>query len=136
MMKFISLKNFLRWLVCIGAYWVGIILYPYSFYYQNVFTPKMTLLQTLILLGTFVVAGSLLWLIYGSIHRIGKYIGMERNLILYFLYHFAIGAIYALVVDRILVPFRIEPNEMYLLLGFFPAMLYSVIYSYERSHNR
>lgn len=134
MKRIFTVRDLLRWLTCIGSFITSMILYPYNFYYQRVYLPEMTLTQIVILVGAYIAIGTVMWLAMNLFFLLGKRIGMKKNLIFYFLYSFCFFTLFSFAVDAALPMFDIEPNEMYLLLGFFPSMLYSVIYSYERSH--
>ncbi len=136
MKELFKLRTILCWIICVGAYWVSAFLYPYNFYYQDTYVPAMTFLQILILLGITVVLGTGMHLLMQGICAVGKWIGMKKNLVLYFLYYFVICGLFAYGTD-VLIPFiKIEPFWMYLLLGFLPAMLCSIIYSYHMSHRK
>lgn len=136
MKELFKLRTILCWIVCVGAYWVTAILYPYNFYYQGTYIPQMSLVQVLIFAGITVVLGTLMHLLMQIICAVGKYIGMKKNLILYFLYYFAFCSLFAFGTDKLYTPIKIEPNLLYLLLGFFPAMLCSIIYSYHASQKK
>ncbi len=136
MKDFFKLRTILCWIICVGAYWVSALLYPYNFYYQETYAPNMTFVQLLILIGITALLGTGMHLIMYFIGLVGKYIGMKKNLALYFLYHFVLCGAYAFATDYFLDIIKIEPFWLYLLLGFFPATLCSIVYSYHRSHRR
>ncbi len=136
MKDFFKLRTILCWIICVGAYWVSALLYPYNFYYQETYAPNMTFVQLLILIGITALLGTGMHLMMYFIGLVGKYIGMKKNLALYFLYYFVFCGAYAFATDYFLDIIKIEPFWLYLLLGFFPAMLCSIVYSYHRSHRR
>jgi len=134
MKKFFKLPSLLRWIICIGTYWVTAVLYPYNFYYQETYIPKMSFVQVLILAGITAMLGTLMYLMLQILNGVGKWIGMKKNLILYFLYHMVFCTGFAYLTDYFYDPIKIEPLQLYLLLGFFPAMLCSIVFSYQVSH--
>lgn len=136
MKELFKLRTILCWIVCIGSYWLSAALYPYNFYYMDTYLPQMSILQILMMMGITVVLGTVLHLILQGFKAVGKYIGMKKNLVFYFLYYFVICGLYAYGSDLLLSAIRIEPFWMYLLLGFLPAMLCSIIYSYHMSHKK
>ena len=134
MKELFKLRNILCWIICVGAYWITALLYPYNFYYQQTFLPAASFVQILLFMGITVVLGTVMHLLMQGVGAIGKYIGMKKNLLLYILYYFVICTLYAFGTDKLLSAIKIEPFGIYLLLGFFPAMLCSIIYSYHVSH--
>lgn len=134
MKELFKLRTILCWIICVGAYWITAVLYPYNFYYRQTFLPAMSVVQILIFLGITVVLGTVMHLLIQGLNSIGKYIGMKKNLLLYFLYCFGACSLFAFGSDKLLSAIKIEPFGIYLLLGFFPAMLCSIIYSYHVSH--
>ena len=136
MKKLFKMRTFLCWIVCIVAYWLTALLYPYNFYYQETFVPAMNFLEILIFMGITAGLGTVMFLIMQGVGAIGKYIGMKKNLILYFLYYIVICSAFAFGTDKLLTVITIEPFGIYLLVGFLPAMLCSIIYSYHRSHRK
>lgn len=136
MKELFKLRTILCWIICIGSYWVTAILYPYNFYYQETYIPEMSFVQILILLGITVVLGTVMHLMMQGVGAIGKYIGMKKNLAFYFLYYFVLCSLFTFGTDKLLTAIKIEPFWLYLLLGFFPAMLCSIVYSYHMSHRK
>ncbi len=136
MKKFFKLRTMLCWIVCVMAYWFTALLYPYNFYYRTTFLPQMSFLQILLFAGITLLLGTVMFLIMQGVGAVGRYIGMKKNLIFYFLYYFVICTAYAWGTDKLLDAVKIEPNGIYLLIGFLPAMLCSIIYSYHRSHRK
>ncbi|MBO5214294.1 MAG: hypothetical protein J6B86_05945 [Clostridia bacterium] len=134
MKELFKLRNILCWIICVGAYWITALLYPYNFYYQQTYLPAASFVQILIFMGITVVLGTVMYLLMQGVGAIGKYIGMKKNLLLYILYYFVICSLFAFGSDKLLSAIKIEPFGIYLLLGFFPAMLCSIIYSYHVSH--
>ncbi len=134
MKELFKLRTILCWIICVGAYWITAILYPYNFYYHETYIPEMNFVQILIFAGITVVLGTVMHLLMQGIGAVGKYIGMRKNLLLYFLYYFVICSAFAFGTDKLLSAIKIEPFGIYLLLGFLPAMLCSIIYSYHVSH--
>ena len=96
----------------------------------------MTFLQLLILMGITAALGTVMHFLLLGLCALGKWIGMKKSLILYFLYEFILCTLYAFVTDWALDFIKIEPIQLYLLLGFFPAMLCSIVYSYHVSHKK
>lgn len=136
MKELFKLRTILCWIICVGSYWLSAVLYPYNFYYADTYLPDMSFLQILMMMGITVVLGTGMHLIMQGVKAAGKYIGMKKNLLLYFLYYFVICGLYSYGTDLLLPAIRIEPFWMYLLLGFLPAMLCSIIYSYHMSHKK
>lgn len=136
MKELFKLRTILCWIICVGAYWLTAILYPYNFYYQDTYIPAMSLVQILLFMGITVVLGTVMHLLMQGVVAVGKYIGMKKNLLLYFLYYFVICSTFAFGTDKLLSAIKIEPFGIYLLLGFLPAMLCSIIYSYHMSHRK
>ena len=134
MKKLFNLKTLLYWLVCIGTYLMTAALYPYNFYLLDVYTPKMTFLQLLTWAGIMIGLGTVMFLLLMGLNAIGKWIAMKKNLILYFLYTFVFCTAYTFGTDYFLDIIKIEPHQLFLLLGFFPALLFSIIYSYYATH--
>ncbi|MBO5247771.1 MAG: hypothetical protein J6B54_00545 [Clostridia bacterium] len=134
MKELFKLRTILCWIATIGAYWLTALLFPYNFYYQDTFIPAMSLAEILIFGGITAGLGTVMHLLMQGVSALGKYIGMKKNLILYFAYYFAICSLFAWGSDQCLSFIKIEPFGIYLLLGFFPAMLCSIIYSYHVSH--
>ena len=131
-----KLRPFLRWAICIGSYWITALVYPYNFYYGDNSLPHMGITEILVFFALMAVLGTVLHGLLLLLEWIGKHIGLYKNLIFYFLYHFAICSLFSLGVDQ-LVPFvRIQPLLLHLLMGFFPAMLCSILQSYHASHKR
>ncbi len=129
-----KLRTFLCWIVSIGGYWVTAVLYPYNFYYQETYIPDMTFLQVLTFAGITLLLGTAMHLLMQGVCAAGKYIGMKKNLLLYFAYYFVLCTLFAYATDKALSFIKIEPFGIYILIGFLPAMLCSIIYSYHVSH--
>ena len=136
MKNLFKIRTLLLWIICIGSYWVSAVLYPYNFYYQDSYLPGMPFPKILAMMGITLVLGTVLYVLLLGLNAIGKYIGMKKNLLLYALYHFAFCSLFAFGADKLLTVIKIEPFGLYLLLGVFPAVLYSIIYSYHVSHSK
>lgn len=134
MNKHLASKLFLRLLICVGSYWISAILYPYNFYCDETSLPFMKFLLLLKFFGLATVAGAITWIILLGLDALGGKIGITKNLIFFFLYHFVFCTALPWAQVTWLKLIDIQPNEMFLLLGFIPALLYSIVYSYERSH--
>ncbi len=134
MKELFKLRTILCWIICIGSYWVTAALYPYNFYYGESYIPEMTFVELLILMGITALLGTGMHLLMQLVCALGKWIGMKKNLVFYFLYHFVICSLFAFTTDKLIAVIKIEPDWLYLLLGFFPAVLCSIVYSYHVSH--
>ncbi len=128
------MRILLCWVVCILGYWLTALLYPYNFYCQETYLPKASILQILLFAGITFILGTILFLIMRGLDAVGRFIGMKKNLILYFSYNFVLCSAYAWGTDKLLDIIKIEPFGIYLLLGLFPSILCSIIYSYHVSH--
>ena len=131
------LRILLRWIVSVGSFWISIMLFPYDFYclgYSEP-TPFMSFGQVMALLGLTALAGTGIFCLLLLLKLIGKWIGMYRHLILLFIYHYVICSGCSYLFVHLTGWIDIQPSEMYALLGFIPALLYSIIYSYERSRH-
>ncbi len=136
MKEMFQLRTILCWIICVGSYWLTGLLYPYNFYYQDTYVPSMSFLEILTLMGIMVVLGTVMHLIMQGVCAVGKYIGMKKNLLLYFLYYLVICSLFAFGTDRLLPFLKIEPWGLYLLIGILPAMLCSIVYSYHVSRSK
>lgn len=134
MKKIFNFRIILCWIICIGTYWVTAFVYPHSCYYNDARFAYMNLTQILVYLGITVIYGTVMFFLLLGLDAIGRYIGMKHNLLLYFLYHFVFCTAFAFVTDKLYQPLMLSPYWIYLLIGFFPATMYSVIYSYHASH--
>lgn len=137
MKKFFSFYNLLRWAICVACFWIVAYVYPHNCYLNDVRFAFMSLTEKLAYGGVTAVLGTILYLILSGVHLIGGKIGMKKNLALYFLYHFALSALFTWGADAALGFFKLSPPVwIYLLIGFFMALLYSVVYSYHVSHKK
>ena len=131
-----KLRPFLRWAICIGSYWVTALVYPYNFYYKGTSLSHLGIVEILVFFALMAGLGTVLHGLLLLLEWIGKHIGLYKNLIFYFLYHFAICALFSLSVDQLMPFVNIEPLLLHLLMGFFPAMLCSILQSYHASHKK
>ena len=136
MKSFFRMSTFLHWATCVAAFWVTTIMYPFSVYYHEDRVPFLGIKEIAILAGITFLLGTVMFLLLQLVGWIGGYIGFKCNLIIYFLYHFILCGGYAVGVDYLFEFIHFSPYWIYLLIGFFPAALCSVIHSYHVSHHR
>ena len=136
MKKWFKPVELLYWLSCIATFWITAIMYPFNVYLKEDNVPFLSFTRLLILAGILLALGSVMYLILAAVGAIGKHIGLKKNLIVFFLYHFLLCAGFSIGVDLLFTFVTFSPYWIYLLLGFIPATLCSIIYSYDVSHHR
>ena len=135
MKNFFKLSTLFYWLTCVATFWVTAIMYPFNVYYGEDRVPFLSLLEILELAGILLALGTVMFLVLQIVGLIGKPIGLKKNLITFFLYHFILCTAFGMGTDYLLDFIHLAPHWIYLLIGFFPACLCSIIFSYDVSHH-
>lgn len=136
MKKWFKPSSLLYWLSCVAAFWITAIMYPFNVYLKKDNVPFMEFKEILILAGILFLLGTAMYLLLELIGAVGKLIGLKKNLIVFFLYHFIFCSGYAVGIDLLFDFVRFSPYWIYLLIGFIPAVLCAIIRSYDVSHHR
>ena len=134
MKTFFKIPTLLYYLSCVGSFWITTVMYPYSVYYYEDSAPFLSILGWLKLAGIGAILGTVLFIILSLLSIAGKPLGLHKNLIVYFFFHFAICSAFSVGVDFLFDFIGFSPYWIYVLLGFIPATLCSIIHSYEVTH--
>jgi len=136
MKDFFKLSTLFYWLTCIVAFWVTAIMYPFNVYYGEDLMPFLSFTEILAVAGITFLMGTALFLILQIVGILGKPIGLKKNLITFMLYHFIVSTGFGVGADYLLDCIRFSPYWIYLLIGFIPAALCSIIFSYDVTRHR
>ncbi|MBP3299992.1 MAG: hypothetical protein J6M34_00615 [Clostridia bacterium] len=136
MKYFFKIPTLLYYLTCIATFWLTAIMYPYNVYYYENSVPFLSFTGWLTLAGIGAILGTVLFVILSLLSTACKPLGLHRNLIAYFFFHFLVCSGFSIGVDYLFDFIHFSPYWVYLLLGFIPATLCSIIHSYEVSHQK
>ena len=136
MKQWLKPTEFLYWLSCVATFWITAIMYPHNVYLaESKNVPSLSLGEIALLAGVLLLLGTAMYLLLALIGFLGKWVGLKKNLIVFFFYHYIVCSVFGVGVDHLFPFIKFSPFWIYLLLGFVPAMICSIIRSYEVSHH-